>query len=58
MSDRCLILASAFLEFTGRRYPKAQHRFSVKNAPFMAIAGFWREAEGAGAMLSSLMRKP
>jgi putative SOS response-associated peptidase YedK len=28
-SQRCLIPASAFFEFTGKKYPKAMHRFSV-----------------------------
>ena len=45
-SNRCLIPASAFFEFTGKRYPKAKHRFALRNAPFMAIAGLWRETEG------------
>ena len=45
-SNRCLVPASAFFEFTGKRYPKAKHRFALKDAPFMAIAGLWRETEG------------
>jgi putative SOS response-associated peptidase YedK len=45
-SKRCLIPASAFFEFTGKKYPKAKHRFILQNAPFMAIAGLWREGEG------------
>lgn len=45
-SQRCLIPASAFFEFTGKKYPKAKHRFSLKDAPFMAIAGLWREGSG------------
>lgn len=28
-SQRCLIPASAFFEFTGKKYPKAMHRFSL-----------------------------
>ena len=44
-SNRCLVPASAFFEFTGKRYPKAKHRFALKDAPFMAIAGLWRETE-------------
>ena len=43
-SRRCLIPASAFFEFTGTKYPKAKHRFTLKNAPFLCIAGLWREA--------------
>jgi putative SOS response-associated peptidase YedK len=42
-SKRCLIPASAFLEFTGKKYPKVVHRFSLADAPFLAIAGLWRE---------------
>jgi putative SOS response-associated peptidase YedK len=45
-SKRCLIPASAFFEFTGTKYPKAKHRFALVDAPFMAIAGLWREGEG------------
>lgn len=36
-SKRCLIPASAFFEFTGKKYPKAMHRFTLNNASFMAI---------------------
>ena len=42
-SQRCLIPASAFFEFTGSKYPKTKHRFTLKDAPFLAIAGLWRE---------------
>lgn len=48
-SNRCLIPASAFFEFTGTKYPKAKHRFTLNDAPFMAIAGLWRETEGKKA---------
>jgi putative SOS response-associated peptidase YedK len=44
-SKRCLIPASAFFEFTGKKYPKAMHRFSLTGAPFLAIAGLWREGQ-------------
>ncbi|MBV9244535.1 MAG: SOS response-associated peptidase [Methylobacteriaceae bacterium] len=44
-SHRCLIPASAFFEFTGKKYPKAKHRFTLSDAPFMAIAGLWREGK-------------
>lgn len=56
-SLRCLIPASGFFEFTGKKYPKAKHRFTLNDAPFMAIAGIWREgsdgAEPAFAMLTT-----
>jgi putative SOS response-associated peptidase YedK len=45
-SNRCLVPASAFFEFTGKKYPKAKHRFALARAPFMAIAGLWREGRG------------
>ena len=45
-SQRCLIPASAFFEFTGTKYPKAKHRFVLQDAEFMAIAGLWRDGEG------------
>jgi putative SOS response-associated peptidase YedK len=45
-SGRCLIPASAFFEFTGKRYPKAKHRFALKGSPITAIAGIWREGHG------------
>ncbi|CDM60550.1 MULTISPECIES: SOS response-associated peptidase [Rhizobium] len=45
-SHRCLIPASAFFEFSGKKYPKAKHRFTLNDAPFMAIAGIWRDGHG------------
>jgi putative SOS response-associated peptidase YedK len=45
-SKRCLIPASAYFEFTGQKYPKAKHRFALNDAPFLAIAGIWREGQG------------
>jgi putative SOS response-associated peptidase YedK len=44
-SNRCLIPATAFFEFTGKRYPKAKHRFTLNDAPFLAIAGLWKEGK-------------
>jgi len=44
-SQRCLIPASAFFEFTGKKYPKAKHRFTLADHPMMAIAGLWREGD-------------
>ncbi|ACK52010.1 protein of unknown function DUF159 [Methylocella silvestris BL2] len=45
-TNRCLIPASAFFEFTGSKSPKTKHRFTLRDAPFMAIAGIWREQKG------------
>jgi putative SOS response-associated peptidase YedK len=33
-------------EFTGTKYPKTKHRFTLNGAPFLAVAGIWREAQG------------
>lgn len=43
---RCLVPASGFFEFTGTKYPKAKHRFTLNGESFMAIAAIWREARG------------
>ena len=45
-SNRCLVPASAFFEFTAAKYPKTKHRLTLNGAAFMAIAGLWREGEG------------
>jgi putative SOS response-associated peptidase YedK len=45
-SLRCLISASGVFEYVGTKYPKTQYRFSLPGAPFLAITGLWREAEG------------
>jgi putative SOS response-associated peptidase YedK len=58
-SNRCLIPASAFFEFTGKKYPKAKHRFTLRGAPFLAIAGIWREGKGmASAAFTMLTTAP
>jgi putative SOS response-associated peptidase YedK len=56
-SNRCVIPASAFFEFTGKKYPKAKHRFTLQGSPAVGIAGIWREGQGnqppAFAMLTT-----
>lgn len=47
-SNRCLIPATAFFEFTGSKYPKTRHRFTTSDASYFAIAGIWRD-EGVPA---------
>ncbi len=44
-SQRCIIPASAFFEFTGTKYPKAKHRFTLEASPMLAIAGLFRDAQ-------------
>src|ERR1700712_1324643 len=34
-SNRCLIPASAFFEFTGKKYPKTKHRFTLNGASWL-----------------------
>jgi len=57
-SNRCLIPASAFFEFTGKKYPKAMHRFSLVGAPFLAIAGLWREGQDGQPAFTMLTTEP
>lgn len=57
-SNRCLIPASAFFEFTGKRYPKAKHRFTLNGAPFLAIAGLWREGHDGSRAFTMLTTDP
>jgi putative SOS response-associated peptidase YedK len=45
-SKRCVVVLSGFFEFTGSKYPKAKHRFSLKGSPVMGIAGLYHDAEG------------
>jgi putative SOS response-associated peptidase YedK len=45
-STRCVVPASAFFEFTGKKYPKAKQRFALKGASMTAIAALSRPAKG------------
>jgi putative SOS response-associated peptidase YedK len=45
-STRCIVLASAFFEFTGKKYPKAKHRLAPKGSPITAIAAISRPGRG------------
>ena len=56
-SNRCLIPASAFFEFTGNKYLKTRHRFWMPREPCFAIAGLWREGEN-GASFTMLTTEP
>jgi putative SOS response-associated peptidase YedK len=57
-SNRCLIPASAFFEFTGKKYPKAKHRFTLNGAPFLAIAGLWRDRKAGVPAFTMLTTSP
>lgn len=56
--NRCIIPASAFFEFVGKKYPKAKYRFALRGFPITAIAGVWRAGQGnhppSFAMLTTL----
>lgn len=45
-SNRCIIPASAFYEFVGKKYPKVKYRFALRGSPITGIAGIWREGQG------------
>jgi putative SOS response-associated peptidase YedK len=57
-SRRCLIVLSGFFEFTGTKYPKAKHRFALKDSPLMAIAGLWSEANDGELSFTMLTTEP
>jgi putative SOS response-associated peptidase YedK len=57
-SRRCVIVLSDFFEFTGTKYPKAKHRFSLKGSPIMGIAGLWSEDESGALSFTMLTTSP
>lgn len=47
-SQRCIVPASGFFEFTGTRSPKSKWRFTLTGEQVFGIAGLWHdEADGA-----------
>lgn len=54
-TKRCLIPASGFFEFTGTKYPKSKHRFTLNGAPFLAIAGICRDGQANHAPAFSML---
>lgn len=58
-SKRCVVILSGFFEFTGSKYPKAKHRFTLTGSPVMGIAGLWDEArEGEPESFTMLTTAP
>ena len=61
-SGRCLILADGFYEFTAQSDPKAKRKhkwlFTLKDAPFFAIAGLWRKDASVGEAFTMLTTEP
>jgi putative SOS response-associated peptidase YedK len=56
-SKRCIVLASAFFEFTGSRSPKSKWRFHVPGVPIFGVAGLWHD-EPAGPAFTMLTLPP
>jgi putative SOS response-associated peptidase YedK len=54
-SNRCIIPASAFYEFTGAKSPKTRHRFTATDGGFVAIAGLWRASPTDGTLDFTLL---
>lgn len=57
-SRRCVVVLSGFFEFTGTKYPKAKHRFSLGNSPVMGIAGLWKEDDKGALSFTMLTTEP
>jgi putative SOS response-associated peptidase YedK len=56
-SRRCVVVLSGFFEFTGTKYPKTKHRFSLVDSPVMGIAGLWSE-DKEGALSFTMLTCP
>jgi putative SOS response-associated peptidase YedK len=57
-SKRCVVILSGFFEFTGSKYPKAKHRFTLKGEKVMGIAGLWSEADDGAESFTMLTTAP
>ncbi len=57
-SLRCVIVLSGFFEFTGTKYPKAKHHFTLKGSPIMGIAGLWSEDDAGELSFTMLTTAP
>jgi len=55
---RCLVPASHFFEFTGKRSPKNKWRFTKIGEDWFCIAGIWRPIEGERAAFTMLTCEP
>ncbi len=56
---RCLIPASHFFEFTGRKPPKSKWKFTKVGEDWFCFAGLWRPMpEGAGEAFTLLTTEP
>jgi putative SOS response-associated peptidase YedK len=56
---RCLVPASHFYEFTGKKSPKTKWQFTKTDEPWFCFAGLWRPMpEGQGAAFTLLTTEP
>jgi putative SOS response-associated peptidase YedK len=57
-SRRCVIVLSGFFEFTGTKYPKTKHRFTLRGSPVMGIAALWSEDDDGTLSFTMLTTAP
>lgn len=55
---RCLVPASHFYEFTGKRSPKDKWRITKAGEEWFCIAGLWRPVQGAAPAFTMLTCEP
>jgi putative SOS response-associated peptidase YedK len=55
---RCLIPASHFFEFTGRKSPKTKWKFTKVGEDWFCFAGLWRPTPDGGAAFTLLTTEP
>lgn len=55
---RCLVPASHFYEFTGKRSPKGKWRFTKTGDEWFCIAGLWRPVDGGDSTFTMLTCQP
>jgi putative SOS response-associated peptidase YedK len=55
---RCLVPASHFYEFTGKRSPKDKWRFTRAGEDWFCIAGIWRPVDGHAPAFTMLTCEP
>jgi putative SOS response-associated peptidase YedK len=62
ISNRCLIVADGFYEFTGPVDPKKKRKdkwlFTKRGEPIFCIAGIWRETKDVGEAFTMLTMDP
>jgi putative SOS response-associated peptidase YedK len=55
---RCLIPASHFFEFTGKKSPKTKWKFTKVGEDWFCFAGLWRPTPDGGAAFTLLTTEP